>query len=87
MKRPIITTDLDFAHDICGDAALYYNPLDAVDAASKIARLTADEGLRSRLINEGSNRLKMFASPTERYERLVSYLEDIVAQSTKSKGL
>ena len=37
MRRPIITTDLDFAREVCGDAALYYSPLDAEHAARTIA--------------------------------------------------
>ena len=36
MERPILTSDLDFAKDICGDAALYFNPLDSYDIANKI---------------------------------------------------
>lgn len=26
---PILTSDLDFAHEVCGDAALYFNPWNA----------------------------------------------------------
>jgi glycosyltransferase involved in cell wall biosynthesis len=33
---PIVTTDLGFARDICGEAALYYSPLDSHDAAKNI---------------------------------------------------
>ena len=33
MQRPIVTTDIEFAHGLCGPAAHYYSPLSAEDAA------------------------------------------------------
>ena len=33
-KRPIFTSDLDFAREVCKDAAFYFNPLDIDDIIS-----------------------------------------------------
>lgn len=82
MQRPIVTTDLDFARSICGNAAVYYSPLDATDAAVKILRVVEDADLRERLLNEGGKVLSALPSPQEKYEQLVAYMREIVAKET-----
>ena len=57
MKKPIITSSLDFAHSICDNAALYFNPLDAKDIAEKLFTLSTDEKLYNTLVNNGIRRL------------------------------
>ena len=82
MHRPIVTTDLDFAHDICGNAAVYYSPLDSVDAAEKIVRVVKDAELRERLIHAGEKMLAALPTPQKKYELLVAYMREIVACKT-----
>ncbi|MBI2824168.1 MAG: glycosyltransferase family 4 protein [Planctomycetia bacterium] len=74
MGLPLVTTDLDFAHDVCGDAALYYPPQDAAAAAACVARLLGDRELWQRQIARGTEALKRFPTPRERYEQYVSLL-------------
>lgn len=50
---PIATSDRDFAHHACRDAALYFDPLDARDVARAMARMMADAKLRGRLAENG----------------------------------
>lgn len=57
---PILTTDLDFAHYICGKAAVYYNPWDVDDFVGKLVRLKSDDDLRADLIKAGKENLKRF---------------------------
>jgi glycosyltransferase involved in cell wall biosynthesis len=54
---PILTSDLDFAHEICGDAALYFDPTDTDSLRGTILRLQADRLLGSTLKSKGSARL------------------------------
>lgn len=35
-KRPIFTSDMDFAHEICGDGAIYFNPVEPADIVEKL---------------------------------------------------
>lgn len=77
MRRPILTTDLPFAHSICADAALFYSPLDAEDAASKIIQLVSDASLREELIQKGVKRLSYFCSPEERAMRYLQICKTI----------
>ena len=43
MKKPIITTDLDFAREVCGEAAIYFKPHSSLSAAQEINRLFSDK--------------------------------------------
>ena len=55
---PIITSDMDFAHAICGDAALYVDPDDPQAIATAIRDLSQDPELRARLVSAGETRLE-----------------------------
>jgi glycosyltransferase involved in cell wall biosynthesis len=68
--KPLVTTDLDFAHELCGEAALYVDPADHVETANRIAGLLASETLQRRLVDFGSTQLKrMYPSPIEKYHK------------------
>lgn len=81
MRKPILTSDLDFAHDICQDAALYFDPLDAKDIAEKIMKLASDNNLYSELQIKGLRRVKDFPSAAERAEQILNICEKIVKQN------
>lgn len=75
MRRPIITTDLEFARGLCGDAALYYSPLSAELAAECIIRLAHDVDLKNKLIEAGQKQLSKFDNYAERAEKIISLCE------------
>ena len=54
---PIITSDLDFALCICGDSAIYFNPMDYEDIADKIQEVYSNVHLRKALTEKGRKRL------------------------------
>lgn len=74
MQKPILTTDLPFARDTCGDAALNFDPTSVADAVEKIGLLLKDEGLKSTLIANGLERLKAFDLPEERFRKVLEKL-------------
>lgn len=78
MRKPIITTDLDFAKGLCGDSALYYSPLDAKDAAEKIIRLSQDKNLESKLIEAGEKQLLKFDSAEFRFKQILNIVKKIM---------
>lgn len=41
-EKPIITSDLDFAHDVCGDIALYFNPFEPDSILSVMKKVSAN---------------------------------------------
>ena len=66
MEKPIITTELGFARSICGDAALYFEPMNAVSALETIKELLNNNTLRNQLIENGKKRLNYFDTSKQR---------------------
>ncbi|QOJ32007.1 MAG: glycosyltransferase [Gammaproteobacteria bacterium] len=54
---PIVTSNLDFAHEVCGNAALYFDPTSMMDLAQALIRLRDDAQLRHDLVTAGFGRL------------------------------
>jgi glycosyltransferase involved in cell wall biosynthesis/SAM-dependent methyltransferase len=50
---PILTSDRDFAHYLCQNAALYFDPLDAACVARRMAAVMEDPTLRRTLVAHG----------------------------------
>lgn len=50
---PVLVADRPYAHSICEDAALFFDPLSPEDMAQKAAMLLSDEELRKNLIHKG----------------------------------
>lgn len=82
MGKPIVTTDLDFAHDICGNAAAYYDPLSPEEAAKAIMRVVEDHSYRMSLIENGKIKLSQYPTPEQKYRLLLDWIDEIV-KSTK----
>jgi glycosyltransferase involved in cell wall biosynthesis len=74
MGRPIVTSDLDFAHDICKDAAAYFKPCSAESAADMIEKVVNDHFYRDRLVDNGFNRLKDFPGPEDQFQIMMQWL-------------
>lgn len=69
-KKPLLTSNLDFAIELCGKAAIYFNPFDYNDMASKINKCAKDKSLQNKLINNGLTQLKkQYLSPQEKYAK------------------
>lgn len=75
MDVPILTTDLGFAHSLCGDAAYYYSPVDADALAAAIVDMSKDENLRRRLVGNGKQRLDKFDNYASRAYKLINQFE------------
>ena len=76
MQRPLIISDFDWSRSICGDAALYVRYMDAADTARQIEKLVCDEGRRSELIANGTERLKTFPSAERRFLDYLRLIEE-----------
>ncbi|HID76058.1 MAG TPA: glycosyltransferase [Planctomycetaceae bacterium] len=77
---PILTSDLDFAREICGQAALYFDPWDAASLRDAVLRLKADQSLARQLVAAGRWRVQnRFRSWDEIARDLVRTLEDVAA--------
>jgi glycosyltransferase involved in cell wall biosynthesis len=70
-EKPILTSDLGFAHTVCGDAAVYFNPTDPKDIADKIIYLSDNPEVRDQLIQSGKKALAQLNTPKERAEKFL----------------
>ena len=78
MKRPILTSDMGFAHTVCKDAALYFDPMDAHAIADKIIELYNSKELQQDLIEKGLQRLKIFGTAEDRAKRVLEICENML---------
>jgi len=77
MRKPILTSDLSFAHSICGDAALYFEPFSPSDIVDKIEILINNKEAQVKLIEEGKKRLSAFGSAKDRAEKYLQICENL----------
>lgn len=75
MGVPILTTDLAFAHGLCGKAAEYYSPVDGYDMAEKLYQMCNDETKMSHLRQEGKKQLQEFDTAEQRAAKLIGIIE------------
>jgi len=81
-RKVILTSDLDFARDVCGQAAFYFNPLKHDDILSSINCAFAYNAERAAKIDEGSRQLGRLLTWEQAFERFQSLLENSVTRET-----
>lgn len=67
---PVVAADRPYAHDMCGGAALYFDPNDPTALADRVLTVLGDEALRARLRRAGLERARRFREARP-YGRLV----------------
>ena len=78
MGKPILTSNLSFATDVCGKAALYFDPLNANDIVKKIGELIESPVLYSDLQARGKERLNEFGRAHDRAQTYLSICKSII---------
>ncbi|NJD19139.1 MAG: glycosyltransferase family 4 protein [Gemmatimonadetes bacterium] len=73
---PVVTSDLDFARDLCGKAALYAPPDRPDVLALQLGRALTDDALRRALELAGRSRLAALPDWDRRLELYLSALEE-----------
>lgn len=58
---PVVASDIPAHREVCGDAALYYDPMDGDSLARAVREVTGSDELRLDLIFRGRDRLRAFA--------------------------
>ena len=77
MHKPIVTTDLEFARGLCGDAACYYSAVDSEAAAEAIYKVATDKYYSKKLVKNGEKQLLTYDNYEQRAEKLITILEEI----------
>ena len=77
MGKPIVTTDMEFAKGLCGDAACYYEAINPVAAADALYKVASDKEYADRLTKAGKERLKLYDTYSERARKIIEIAEQI----------
>lgn len=75
MNKVVLTSDLPFAHAVCQDAAIYFNPNDVDDVKNKILLAANDKVLQEHKISLGVN---IVHSHPDAQQRAQQYLNIIL---------
>ena len=78
MEVPVVTSDLEFARGLCGDAACYFDPLNPVSIAESIYKVATDKEYAQILIENGKRQLLNYDTYEQRAAKLIRILEGIV---------
>lgn len=70
----IVATDFAFNTEVLDDAALYYEPMNAKDAAEKIAKLISDKELQATLSDKMKGRLALFDNYDNHFNAIKDFL-------------
>jgi len=78
-RRPVVTSSLDFARELCGPAALYCDPYSPEDCALQIQKVLEDDHLSRSLVEAGDQQLlKVYPNPEEKWQAQLSLILSLV---------
>ena len=78
MEVPIVTTDLEFARGLCGDAACYYRATDPAVASDAIYKVATDKEYAHQLTEAGKRQLQTYDNYEQRADKLIAIMERMV---------
>ena len=78
MKKPIITSNLGFAQNVCKDAAVYFDPCNPEDIIDKMITVYEDEDLQKKMINNGLEIVKKINSAKQRASSILEICDKLI---------
>ena len=73
---PLLIADHSWSRDICGEAAIYFSPMDPKDLAKKMSMLHRDKELRKKISENGRARLREYPTSAERFNAYLQIIEE-----------
>ena len=70
---PVLSSDRASLPEVCGDAAIFFDPLDVEAIAASLVKVLSDSELRSRLTADGYENLKRFSWESAARQTLAVY--------------
>lgn len=86
MGRLLIASDLPFARDVCGQAALYCNPFAPEEIARAMHVLATDRSLAEKMLALGNDRLGHSLSPTSKFNLQVKLISEFVGRHCRREA-
>lgn len=78
MHKPIITSDMGFAHTVCKNAAIYFNPVNAEEITEKLIALVDDKALQQSLVDRGIQLLPQFGTSEDRAKGILELCDLLI---------
>ncbi len=86
-KVPLITSDKKFARELCGNAALYVDPLNVESMANGILEVIGNEKMREKMIRRGANVLKRnYPTPLQKWKKVMGVLDTVIKREERWKN-
>jgi hypothetical protein len=77
-RLPILTSDLDFARAVCGDAALFFDPFDPVSIKNRIIQVMDSRCLQSDLVERGLVTLQKYPMNSDKVSSYIKIISEIL---------
>lgn len=78
MKKPILTTDLPFAREVCGNAALFYQADDEFSLGEMLEKLINSQSIQRSLISNGLQRVREFTSSDKKATDYLNIINQVL---------
>ena len=82
-RLPILTSDLDFAREACGDAAEYFDPWNAASMCAAILRIRDDAKAREALVEAASRRAHTLSGWDDVAARVLAEVRRVSAEGQR----
>ena len=77
-EKPILTSDFDFSRDVCGDAGLYFDPLDVQSIISTIEKSYSDQESVLKMKRAGKCKIENLPDWETTFRKYHELVEDIL---------
>lgn len=77
---PTVATDFDFNKEVMADACLYYEPLNAKEAAMQIKRCIEDDSLQENMKKAMSKQLAAFSDYDGHFNDILDFLKEVAGK-------
>lgn len=77
MERPLLISDLDWAHALCGEGAVYIDQNDARHVAHALLKLREDDQYGRQVVARGSLALSSYPTSSDRFRSTLQILEKV----------
>ena len=79
-RRPLVTSNLDFARALCGDGAIFAEPRDPEDAAARLLELATSRAFAARVVEAGAHQLAVaYPTANEKFRQQLELVAKVAA--------
>ncbi|MBN2693528.1 glycosyltransferase [bacterium] len=76
-KKPIFTSDLDFAKGVCGEFAIYFDPFNPLDGLNKILDFYSDNEIKERYLKKIESYSIKYPDWDEKFDKYYQEIKSI----------